>query len=61
MSAPTVTNVVSDLLAANLIKPLGEGESSGGRPPDMIRFKSNEVVSSACRYRALPVLLAYGF
>jgi len=29
MSAPTVTNVVSDLLAANLIKPLGEGESSG--------------------------------
>lgn len=40
MSAPTVTNVVSDLLAANLIKPLGEGESSGGRPPDIIRFKS---------------------
>jgi len=40
MSAPTVTNVVGDLLAANLIKPLGEGESSGGRPPDLIRFKS---------------------
>jgi glucokinase len=40
MSAPTVTNVVSDLLVANLIKPLGEGESSGGRPPDIIRFKS---------------------
>jgi glucokinase len=40
MSAPTVTNVVSDLLAANLIKRLGEGESSGGRPPDIIRFKA---------------------
>ena len=40
LSAPTVTNVVGDLLAANLIKPLGEGESSGGRPPDMISFKS---------------------
>jgi glucokinase len=40
MSAPTVTNVVSDLLAADLIKPLGEGESSGGRPPDIIRFKA---------------------
>ena len=40
LSAPTVTNVVKDLLAANLIEPLGEGESSGGRPPDMIRFKS---------------------
>jgi glucokinase len=41
LSAPTVTNVVGDLLAANLIRPLGEGESSGGRPPDMISFKSD--------------------
>lgn len=40
LSAPTVTNVVKDLLAANLIEPLGEGSSSGGRPPDMIRFKA---------------------
>lgn len=40
LSAPTITNVVGDLLAANLIKPLGEGESSGGRPPDMISFKA---------------------
>jgi glucokinase len=32
--------VVKDLLAENLIEPLGEGESSGGRPPDMIRFKA---------------------
>jgi glucokinase len=40
LSAPTVTNVVSDLLTANLIKALGEGESSGGRPPDMISFNA---------------------
>ncbi|WP_263356454.1 ROK family transcriptional regulator [Acidicapsa ligni] len=40
LSAPTVTNVVKDLLAEDLIEPLGEGESSGGRPPDMIRFKA---------------------
>jgi glucokinase len=40
LSAPTVTNVVGDLLASNLVKPLGEGESSGGRPPDMISFKA---------------------
>src|SRR5277367_5471948 len=40
LSAPTITNVVGDLLAANLIKPLGEGESNGGRPPDMISFKA---------------------
>jgi glucokinase len=32
--------VVGDLLAAGLIKPLGEGESNGGRPPDMIAFKA---------------------
>jgi glucokinase len=40
LSAPTVTNVVKDLLSKNLVEPLGEGESSGGRPPDMIRFKA---------------------
>jgi glucokinase len=40
LSAPTVTNVVKDLLSKDLVEPLGEGESSGGRPPDMIRFKA---------------------
>lgn len=40
LSAPTVTNIVKDLLSHNLVEPLGEGESSGGRPPDMIRFKA---------------------
>jgi glucokinase len=40
LSAPTVTNVVNDLLSAGLITAMGEGESSGGRPPDMIRFNA---------------------
>jgi predicted NBD/HSP70 family sugar kinase len=40
LSAPTITNVVGDLLAADLIKALGEGESNGGRPPDIIAFKA---------------------
>ena len=40
LSAPTVTSVVDDLLAADLVKPVGEGESSGGRPPEMISFKA---------------------
>jgi glucokinase len=40
LSAPTITNVVGDLLSAGLVKPLGEGESNGGRPPDMIAFKA---------------------
>ena len=41
LSAPTITNVVKDLLSERLVEPLGEGESSGGRPPDMIRFKAD--------------------
>lgn len=40
LSAPTITNVVSDLIAAKLVRPLGEGESSGGRPPDMLAFNA---------------------
>ena len=40
ISAPTVTNVVKDLLSESLVEPVGECESSGGRPPDMIRFKA---------------------
>jgi glucokinase len=40
LSAPTITNVVGDLLSAGLAKPLGEGESNGGRPPDIIAFKA---------------------
>lgn len=56
MSAPTVTNVVADLLAANLIKPLGEGESSGGRPPDMIRFKAERGCILGVQITAVSVL-----
>jgi glucokinase len=56
MSAPTVTNVVSDLVAANLIKPLGEGESSGGRPPDIIRFKAERGCIVGVQITAVAVL-----
>jgi len=40
LSAPTVTNVVAHLAAAGLIEPIGEGDSTGGRPPDIIRFRA---------------------
>jgi predicted NBD/HSP70 family sugar kinase len=40
LSAPTVTNVVRVLLAEKIVETLGEGESSGGRPPDMLRFRA---------------------
>jgi glucokinase len=38
LSAPTVTNVVAHLASAGLVEPVGEGDSTGGRPPDIIRF-----------------------
>lgn len=40
LSAPTVTNVVSHLALARLVEPIGEGDSTGGRPPDIIRFRA---------------------
>ena len=40
LSAPTVRNVVAHLLSAGLVEPIGEGVSTGGRRPDMLRFKA---------------------
>ena len=40
LSAPTVTNVVAHLASAGLVAPIGEGDSTGGRPPDILRFRS---------------------
>jgi glucokinase len=57
LSAPTVTKVVADLIEANLIRALGEGESSGGRPPGMLTFKADrgcilgvQITASALRF-----------
>jgi predicted NBD/HSP70 family sugar kinase len=41
LSAPTVTNVVAHLATAGLVEPVGEGDSTGGRPPDIIRFRAH--------------------
>ena len=40
LSAPTVSSVVSDLEVLGLVENLGEGESSGGRPPGLLRFRA---------------------
>jgi glucokinase len=60
LSAPTITNVVADLLAADLIQPLGEGESNGGRPPDIISFKAERgcILSVKLTADSLSFLLA---
>lgn len=41
LSAPTVSSAVSYLEAQGLIENLGEGESSGGRPPELLRFRAS--------------------
>ena len=38
LSVPTVSSAIQDLEKVGLVEVLGEGESSGGRPPEMLRF-----------------------
>lgn len=38
LSAPTITRIVDSLIADNLVTMIGEGDSTGGRPPKLIRF-----------------------
>ena len=40
LSAPSVTNVVATLISTGLVETLGEGDSTGGRPPDILRFNA---------------------
>ena len=41
LSAPTVSSAVGYLESQGLVENLGDGESSGGRPPEMLRFNAN--------------------
>ena len=38
LSAPTITRIVDSLIASNLVSMVGEGDSTGGRPPKVIKF-----------------------
>ena len=40
LSAPSVTNVVATLISSGLVETVGEGNSTGGRPPDILRFNA---------------------
>ena len=40
LSAPSVTNVVAALISTGLVEIVGEGDSTGGRPPDILRFRA---------------------
>ena len=38
LSAPTVTRIVDSLMDSNLVRMVGDGDSTGGRPPKLIKF-----------------------
>lgn len=38
LSAPTVSRIVEDLIIEGLVSEIGEGESSGGRRPTLLKF-----------------------
>ena len=42
LSAPTVSSGVSYLESLGLVESLGDGESSGGRPPGLLRFNASQ-------------------
>lgn len=41
LSAPTVSSGISHLERLGLIESMGDGESSGGRPPGLLRFNAS--------------------
>lgn len=41
LSAPTVTSGISHLQKLGLVEFVGEGESNGGRPPELLRFRAS--------------------
>ena len=41
LSAPTVSSAVSHLKSLGLVENLGDGESSGGRPPGLLQFHAS--------------------
>jgi glucokinase len=47
LSAPSVTNVVNTLLSTGLVETLGEGNSTGGRPPHILRFHAERACVAA--------------
>src|ERR1700693_5502086 len=41
LSAPTVSSSISHLESLGLVESIGDGESSGGRPPELLRDRKS--------------------
>lgn len=42
LSAPTVTRIVDGLIESQLVQMVGEGDSTGGRPPKLLKFDGSQ-------------------
>src|ERR1700692_781535 len=47
LSAPTVSSGVAHLESLGLVESMGDGESSGGRPPGLLRFNASHGLVAA--------------
>ena len=47
LSAPTVSSAVAHLESLGLVESMGDGESSGGRPPGLLRFNASHGLVAA--------------
>ncbi len=59
LSGPTVSSIVADLTSRGLVEDLGQGLSSGGRPPFLVRLndKANYVVGLKLMGHAISLVI----
>jgi predicted NBD/HSP70 family sugar kinase len=59
LSGPTVSSIVADLAGRGLIEDVGQGLSSGGRPPSLVRLndKANYVVGLKLMGHAISLVI----
>jgi len=59
LSGPTVSSIVADLTSRGLVEDLGQGVSSGGRPPFLVRLndKANYVIGLKLMGHAISLVI----
>jgi predicted NBD/HSP70 family sugar kinase len=59
LSGPTVSSIVADLTSRGLVEDLGQGISSGGRPPFLVRLndKANYVIGLKLMGHAISLVI----
>ena len=58
LTPPTITNVVNELLASNMVREIGPGESTGGRRPVLLELNPNAGFVFAARIQRGEIVTA---